>query len=133
MSTPSPTDEANTVQFDADAVAKDLGYKSGTVLKNRWSQIKRKKINVSGGGGGGVAAAASPSGIKKRTPKKSAKAALAEADGGDGDDDNEVPDTPVKTPAKRGRKPTAKKLESVGQEGESEEEGKVKPEAEEEF
>ncbi|KAK4985484.1 hypothetical protein LTR66_008155 [Elasticomyces elasticus] len=76
---------------DYDAVASELGYKDGSIVKTRWNQIKRKKINASSGSpSGGVAK------TTKKTTTKSPKDKKAEVKG----DDNGSP-----KPKKRGRKP----------------------------
>lgn len=89
---------ANVHQFDADAVAKELGYKDGKIVKTRWSQVKIKKLS-----GGSPAA-----GVKKRTPSKKAVKAMEGAEGADDDEDAATPATPTKTPKKRTPKPKKK-------------------------
>ena len=83
-----------TLQFNADAVAAELGFKDGNVARVRWNRINRTKIQ-----GGG----ASPSGgVQKGTPRKKNTPRKANADGnGNGGDDDENTKTPTK---KKGRK-----------------------------
>ncbi|KAK5125511.1 hypothetical protein LTR85_000622 [Meristemomyces frigidus] len=76
---------------DFEAVAAELGYKDANVLKTRWSQIKRKKINAAG--------AANSEKSEKATPKKR----KGKADGADEVDDEET------AKKKRGRKSKADK------------------------
>ncbi|KAK5167408.1 uncharacterized protein LTR77_007107 [Saxophila tyrrhenica] len=85
------------IQFDADKVAAELGYKDGNIVKTRWGQIKRKRLTGDNGPAGG---------IKKRSPAKKGAKAKAETEGEGGDDEEAV-----KTPKKRGRKPKAAKAE----------------------
>lgn len=75
----SPTDLS---QFDADTVATKLGYKSGKTVKDRWSQIKKKKL------GGAVASAASPAGIKKRAPAKETAKKVEKGDDAEGGEED---------------------------------------------
>lgn len=56
------------VQFDADAVATQIGYKDGNVVKNRWNMIKRTKI-ANGALGGGFDKKA----VNKKAPVKRKK------------------------------------------------------------
>lgn len=70
-------------QTDFEAAAVELGYKDATVLKSRWSNVKRKKINGSGAANG-----------EKTTPKKR----KSKADVDENDDQEKTP-----TPKKRGR------------------------------
>lgn len=69
------------VQFDADAVAKELGYKDGSIARVRWNSINRNKIK---GAVGGIDKA-SPA-KKNIKPKKAA---------GEEDGDGECFATPV--------------------------------------
>ena len=101
---PSTTD---CHQFDADAVAAELGYKSGVVVKARWSQIKTKKLGKG---------AAPSSGVQKPTPSKKATPKKAPTGGAiKGEDDDEVATTPTKTPKKRAPKPEVKEEEEEEQ------------------
>ncbi|KAK3716865.1 hypothetical protein LTR37_006215 [Vermiconidia calcicola] len=97
------------IQFDADAIAQQLGYKDGSIVKTRWGQIKRKKLTAAGASPGG--------GIKKRTSakKNTAKKGKGYSETNGGGDDEE-PATPTKTPAKRGRKPKVEKVAEEDQE-----------------
>lgn len=81
---------ANPPQFDADAIASELGYKDGGVVKMRWRQIKNKKLALAG---------ASPGGIKKRAPKKATPKKVKAED--EAEDDAEQVSTPSKGPKKR--------------------------------
>ena len=71
-------------------MAAELGYKDGSIVRTRWGQIRRKKINTSGG------SADTPA---KATPKKR----KGKVESGDGADDEETPKP------KRGRKTKAQK------------------------
>ncbi|TKA22648.1 hypothetical protein B0A50_07657 [Salinomyces thailandicus] len=73
---------------DFDAVAAELGYKDGAIVKTRWGQIKRKKITA------GLTASGNAGTI---TPRKRKAKAAAGVDG-DGDDEEVTPK------AKRGGK-----------------------------
>ncbi|KAK3048692.1 hypothetical protein LTR09_010001 [Extremus antarcticus] len=105
------------IQFNADAIAAQMGYKDAAIVRARWNTIKRKKLSVD-----------APTGVvKKRTPKKAAKSKEGEEGDGDGGDDEEVV-TPVKTPKKRTRKPKTAKAD---EEEPAVEEPAVKEEVEE--
>ena len=103
------------MQFDAAAVAADLGYKDTKVLQTRWSQIKGKMLKH-----GGTAAASG--GIKKRTPVKDTKSKGSKAKLATDDDEEADAGKAAKPPSKRGRKAKETKAESsVKQEGSVEE------------
>jgi len=85
-------------QTDFDKVAAELGYKTGGVAKQRWGQIKKKKLGNT---------IASTDGAE-RSPNKTTQGTKRAATDADDDDDEA---TPVKTPAKRGRKSKSEKRE----------------------
>jgi len=85
------------MQFDAAAVAADLGYKDTKVLQTRWSQIKGKMLKHGG-------TAATSGGIKKRTPVKDTKSKGSKAKLATDDDEEADAGKAAKPPSKRGRK-----------------------------
>lgn len=88
-------------QFDADAVAAELGFKDGSIARVRWNSINRLKIQDT---------TASPAGVKKTTStKKSASKKRKYGDSGEGDEDElgNGTGTPTKTPKKRARRSKA--------------------------
>ena len=82
----------NSPQSDLEAVAIEMGYKNAKVVKDRWNQIKKKKLGSS---------TATGNDVERTTPSKKA-AGTKRA----GEDEGEV--TP--TPKKRGRKSKAETL-----------------------
>lgn len=88
LSKPKEISLTKLTQSDFDAVAAELGYKDGAIVKTRWGQIKRKKITA------GLTASGNAGTI---TPRKRKAKAAAGVDG-DGDDEEVTPK------AKRGGK-----------------------------
>lgn len=81
------------VQSDFDAVAEELGYKNGSIVRSRWNQIKQKKII-------GATGKASKVNAQKRKVGK-----------GDGNYNQDDDETPL---SKKGGKMKVERPEGVG-------------------